>query len=189
MTKEEYIEKYGIEAYNDHPSKRGKPVTVDKYTECTTKALQYLWKAIDVKLLEDFNITVKCEKDRIKERQYSILNLYIDENYIATITWSQIHSSFTLGRKNAYNYGHMDDMLVPRIGYKVFLKKFINKGTKADIEQLIEDDYLSDFFTAIIEVMNYITVIEPNIKAEYLELIAENEKDEDEDEDNINVFI
>lgn len=160
MTKEEYIETFGIEAYNEHPSKKGKKL--DKYSVCTVQVLKWLWETLDKPLCEDFDITIECKDKEVNGRKYKNLILSKDNEYLCSISYSTFRNEIIIGRENCYYSGPIGSEDY-RHGFKIF-KTFSVSNRKDYITDFVKDNYLAEIFTLLIDLQNFITVEEPNYK-------------------------
>lgn len=147
MDIESYIEKYGLDAYNDHPSKKGKSRT--KYSECTNQLLRSVWEALDDKLKEDFNIELKLEQRKSKkDRGYSVLGIYIENVYYGQIYASTFESTISI---SGDAYKELPDGTVRKC-FKDYYNKRASSLRKND--SITQDEYLADVFGAVIDLIN-----------------------------------
>lgn len=164
MKKAEYIKKYGIDAYNDYP-KVGKPAS--KYTECKNQVLKWAWESLEKPLKSDFNIDLSYEMRLIPKynKNFGMIILYKDNIELAAMTapygrYDNSHS-LKIGREI---YEQKEDRV--HKSYKYFVSFDIPGSTKEVVNNVINDRYLSDIFTGIIELMNQI-VLEAGLKDKY----------------------
>lgn len=216
MDKEEYIKKYGIEAYNDHPSKKGK--TTSKYSVCKNQILKHAWEYLEPKLKEDFDIEMRHEMRKLEEfdRAFAVIALYKDNKHICDMQspnpmlkksinlkfgrktydvldepyYHDAYRLFTIPPKNPIIIEHP-----VRETYHYFINLQFDMSAKDYIINGIESIYLSKIWAVLIDELNKIKIEEAeNLpqrfidQGNYIRELEMKREAEESNEFDINVF-
>ena len=143
---------------------------VDKCILKANKITESLADIVTEKVKDDFGMGVILQEANAYDKSWMALKLFKDNKYILSILNTTVKEPHIyIIREKAYVKSQKGNVYV---GNKIF------KNFKLNGENIIdefEETYLSDVFTTIIDVINYINLIEPTLKNEYDEIIAAKE--------------